>query len=206
MPNPTTDQLDVIANALARAHAYCPADVDDLKQEALWGYCQALKRTPHPHSPFAFARTIMQRAMITYYHKHRWHADHETLSAATPAADNDSVDNRLVLGQYLEALESGCGHTARRIAENLITPTDPDVCRFIIAEMTTTQQQLKRTPQGYAFKEVKQIRISKRQLRQALGVTRSQWTRTLKEVRTFTRSWMALNIPQPKRTTNGADR
>lgn len=71
MPNPTQDQLNTIAKSLARNAAYCPADYDDLVQEALFGAYLAFRRFKHPRKPFAFARTIMRRAMISYYNRNQ---------------------------------------------------------------------------------------------------------------------------------------
>lgn len=71
MPNPTQDQLNTLAKSLARTMSYCPADYEDLVQEALFGACLAFRRFKHPRRPFAFARTIMRRAMISYYNRNQ---------------------------------------------------------------------------------------------------------------------------------------
>ena len=200
MPKPTQEQLNTIAHSLARRLAYTPADIDDLVQEALWGLHQAYHyQHRKPRKDFAFARTVMHRAIITYYNKRRLQPPLEPLLPGTPiplpprCTEGDRIDNEIVLHQYFDALECGCGRTARLIAENLIAPSDPVICEYIIKEVAQKQRLAKNKRHRTQVRAFKHIRLSQRQIREALGFTRSQFTTTLQEVRKFTRGWLAIS-------------
>jgi len=213
MLDPTQQQLNIIAKALARHMAYCPADIDDLVQEALLSAHQAFQRF-RPHKPFAFARTVMQRSILTYYRKHYWHTTHETLATAYPShirldettTPLNDVEHKITMQQYFDALECGCGGTARLVAENMVAPRDAVICEYIFKEVAYKQQLIRKNhkqPQHKGKRHhtpgVARIRLSQRQLREALGFTRVKWARTVQEIRRFTRGWLALQNKDEKK-------
>ncbi len=183
---PSHDELRVLAASLARNLARQPADIDDLMQEGLWSAYRCLARTKDPKKPFALARTVMQRAMITYY-AGGWrrsgarYREHIPLPAGADGSHNpvDGWNGALDLRQYLHELEQEFGITARQMAENLITPRHPVYCQLLHDKARRTNRT---------------IRPSNKQLRQSLKLTRKQWKNTLRVVRVFTRTWLATYL------------
>ena len=180
---PTSQELGILARALAIRMAHNPTDVDDLSQEALLWCHNTFRRTPKPTKPFALARTVMQRAMITYYHKpcHRKAQHEEPLSAHTEhmlVPTYNASDDKLYFEQYFGALESMLGPMARRVAEDLLAPSSEEFCEFIIKE--TKQKNLRKT------------RITSQQLRRALGIKRSEWATIMRGIKGFTRTWLSI--------------
>ncbi len=192
MLKPTTSQLNVLATSLARKYAQATHEQDDLVQEGLWAYTKAVRRTRHPNKPFAFARTVMQRAMISYYHTVSQRIpDTEQLypNTAVIYTTHTTIDERLWLEQYLEALESQHGSRIRTVAANLVDPTDKRVRSYILKEVRAKQRAQRR---GVAVRGIHQIRLSQRQVREALGYTTTEWRVVMNILQTFTTQWLHL--------------
>ena len=131
----------------------------------------------------------MQRAMISYHHTvSQRHPETEQLYPNT-ATTHTTIEERLWLEQYLSALESQYGTRVRTVAENLVDPTDKIVCAYIIKESQTKQRAQRR---GVAVRGVRQIRLSRRQVQEALGYTTKEWRTIMTTIRTFTLQWMRL--------------
>lgn len=112
----------------------------------------------------------------------------EPLSPALPAPDRQL--EVLELDEYLAALERRLGPTARRVAENLISPVDPACCASIMAEIRSKQRRRAAgdaRPRGCA----RTIRISNRMVRVGLRLSPREWRDQLARVRAFTREWLA---------------
>jgi hypothetical protein len=111
--------------------------------------------------------------------------------------DGSGEQQELLLEQYFTALERACGAQARRVAENLVSPTDPECCRHILDEVNRKRQRQlacdreksrrRKTPPRGAKRH---IRLSQRLVREALGLSKSQWMQQLSAVRQFTRQWV----------------
>ena len=97
---------------------------------------------------------------------------------------------------YFNALERKCGSTARLMVENLLMPNG-ECCRKILEEVRgkqEAQQKLgKRTaaarrhqPRGVK----KEIRISHRLVRDALGISPTEWVRHMNAIKEFTAAWI----------------
>ncbi|KKL45090.1 hypothetical protein LCGC14_2359130, partial [marine sediment metagenome] len=151
--SPTHKELSIIATSLAHQmvrNSVATIDTEDLIQEGLSWAHKGFQQTPSPRKPYAFARTIMQWGMRSYYNKHdtktRYGVTEESLvetsafHAACHVNIETELEERLVLEQYYSALECTHGHMARRIAENLVTPSDKDLCVYVIEESARLEQ------------------------------------------------------------------
>jgi hypothetical protein len=201
---PTPEELTAeeqinLAKALATRMAYDPADVDDLSQEALLKYIRSNRA--HAHKPFPFARTVMQRAIVSYYRSQKLRPPHLSMSALSTEQLRQvshsnvfaAIEDKALLEQYLLAVESGMGPLARRAAENLINPKDPNYCKRIIKK--THRKKIRRTVNG-----------SPLQLRRALGLkNRTQWAKLIRELREFTHLWLTLPNTAEDREGNHID-
>jgi len=180
-------ELDVLATSLARRYARNPDDVEDLKQEGLWAWVQAMRRGHIPQQPHAFARTVMQRRMLLYYKRLA------TLPAGDPLpydlADEDSnpLDNRLDLECYFHALEVEHSLQARRVVENLIAATDPQYCRELLGAQWAKQLAHANHQHVTGLHKVRPSPVS---LRRSLGLDPVRWRILLADIQEFTRQWM----------------
>lgn len=195
----THTEQQKLARSLATRIAHTEADIDDLMQEGLWSLHRMLKRIPKPTKPFAFARTVMQRSMYTYYSgKWRGTGARYDIRPTTCLEDyhhrcttdpRSQLDDRLELEHFFQSLEAICGPLHRHIAENLISPCDPTYCRALIKSAT---QRSRAKRKGLVGKGVTHIRISRQQLRNTLGLTGTTWREVMMEIRTFTTHWLAI--------------
>lgn len=182
---PTVEQTKVLASALARKLAHQPADVDDLVQEGLLSWHYRVKRKPAPRKPFALARTVMQRAMFTYYRGRwcrsgaRYREDVGLDFAPTEKVTQEpgqQWDDAINLNMYLTSLEVNLGTRARFVAENMIMPRDLFYCRAL--DTTATRERRKHlTP-------------TKQELCHVAGLDRKQWVVLLEQIREFTALWL----------------
>ncbi len=195
---PTLTELTRLAHALAYKTARQQADVDDLVQEGLWSARRMLLRIRNPNKPYALCRTIMQRAMITYYAGGwrgtgvRYRQDYP-LTAAPPSRTTldpqDRLDNKIDMEGYFSGLQSECGALARTIAENLITPKEPVYIQQL-REAAEHKAKVLRRRSG-VVQNVKRLRPSHKQLRMALDLERPAWQEVLKRIRHYTARWLA---------------
>ena len=104
------------------------------------------------------------------------------------------------LDDYFTALERTCGHTARLMVENLLAPTG-ECCARILDEVrgkVDQQKRFKRRPartrrhQPRGVK--KEIRISQRIVRDALGISPTEWCRNMERIRDFTQRWLGKSV------------
>jgi len=194
-------QMQPLARNLARRYALSPDEEDDLVQEAMWSlYCE-LKRTDlsRMRKPHAFARAVMRHAVLSAVRRNYRCAEREVVvSDLSPRAvtgaladrrDNEVVAlNAVTLENYLVALEGCCGVLARKIVTNLLAPTSPEVCTFIIREAERKRRRSIRT--GAHLRGIKRLRISRCQVRMALGLRGQQWSKQLRAIRAFTAQWL----------------
>jgi hypothetical protein len=195
---PTLKELTKLAHALAFNVARQQADVDDLVQEGLWSARRMLLRIRHPNKPYALCRTIMQRAMITYYAGGwrgtgvRYRQDFP-LTAAPPNRTmldtQDRLDNKIDMEGYFSGLQAEYGLLARIIAENLITPKEPVYIQQL-REAAEHKAKVLRRCSG-VVQNVKRLRPSHKQLRMALDLERPAWQEVLKHIRHYTARWLA---------------
>lgn len=192
------------ARMIATREAHTPDDVDDLVQVALFAYHKALVRQRKERfsvqNPRAFAATTCCRAIRGYYHAQReWQGRGEpnkalALDDVVLPSDGQQVE-MFELQDYFSALERDCGARARLIVENLIMPFGD--CSAKILEEVRRKQQLqqacrRKRERRHQPRGVKRtIRLSPRVVRDALGITPTEWTRTMRTVRDFTRGWLA---------------
>lgn len=195
--------LSRLAHSLARGFTHNDADIDDLVQEALWSFERRLRamRTP-PNNPWAFAKTSMSRIMMCYIngdtrHTGARHNPRPMVDIDYAGVQTDPWDQliaELDLERYLNQLEVNCGPTARRVAENLLEPCDPCYCEALMA---SNQKKMRQKRRGQSVRGVHKIRVSHKELRQALGLERKQWHEVLQQVRTFTTGWLSWTSTQP---------
>lgn len=185
---PTYTETVTLARSLAYHAAQQPADVDDLTQEALfaWHNCTQRQRGNDARKPFSLARTVMQFAMFSYYSR-RWSmsgARHraedcfleELPSGYTAVSQAAPNMDRLSLQEYLDALSASCGTMAAYIAKNLLMPQDLWYCRLISDAAQGPGRRRARPTHGH--------------LREALGLTPTEWKHLLQQVRVFTARWL----------------
>lgn len=95
------------------------------------------------------------------------------------------------LDDYFAALSKACGPQARLVAENLIMPRG-ECARAILEEVMDKQARQARprcrAPRPRGVK--KQIRITPRMVRDALGMTPREWATQMGVVRQFTKVWL----------------
>lgn len=115
---------------------------------------------------------------------------------------NGSVDTGeqvelLEMDDYFTALERRCGRTARLMVENLLMPSG-ECCGRILEEVRRKQQAQesfrgrKRAVRRHQPRGVKkEIRISHRLVRDALGISPTEWVRNMERIREFTQGWLA---------------
>lgn len=101
------------------------------------------------------------------------------------------------LEDYFEALERNCGRLARDIVVNLISPCG-ECSKKILAEVerkrrrqhclrSASVEARRKQPRGVQ----NEIRLSQRVVRNALGLTPSEWNRNMTRIKDFTRTWLA---------------
>ncbi len=196
MKKPTVAELTSLARALACNAARQDADIDDLTQEALWSARRRLRKTPVPRNAFALARTVMQRAIITYYAGGwrgtgvRYRQDFPLTEAPpdkTMLDPQGQWDDKIDLDGFLNGLETKHGSLARTVAENLVTPQDPAYCQ-LLRKTATRKTALHR--RGARTHAVKHIKPSHKQLRTAFNLSRIEWHAILLKVRQFAAVWL----------------
>lgn len=212
------DDVIPLARTLARKEAHTPDDIDDLVQVGLFAYHKAEHRYREcgflVQQPWALVRTTLQRAMRGYYWQQREWQQRGELNKAVglelaecggsfgvagldgQRADTGQQVELLELEDYFTALERACGTAARRIVENLLSPSGEcsafildEVRRKRVAQSRFRQHHLNMRHQPRGVK--KAIRISHRLVRDALRITPAEWVRHMNQIREFTRSWIA---------------
>lgn len=213
-------EITPLAKALARREAHHPDDEDDLVQIGLFAYHRAQSAAPI-ESPFAHARTVLQRAMWGFYSstgakfdeqsfvqlpdesdrltqasRRYLHIQRGIAVAAFAGLDGQAQDGTqaelLELEDYFAALEQNCGRRARDIAVNLVSPTG-ECSRRILEEAARKQriQQRMRGSRNQPRGVQNEIRLSQRTVRLALGLSASEWSREMNQIKTFTRTWLS---------------
>lgn len=180
-----------LARVLARGLARTPTDVDDLVQEALFAVHEALRRTPHPRCLEAFARHVMQRAMWRFYDRRyigdAWQANVDPLDKVQGVGYSTWIEEQVSLDDYFVALERKYGSLVRRVAEQLFAPSGPTAA-YILAEI---QPGANRQKHGLPPRrqQVRNVRLSRRQVRRSLNISPKRWRLVITQVETFTRDW-----------------
>lgn len=111
--------------------------------------------------------------------------------------DDGTQDELFALPDYFMALERACGPLARRMVENLLMPSGDCAARILAEVQAKTETQQRHARRGRAARRhqprgvKREIRISHRVVRDAMGLSASEWTRTMVHVRTFTRAWLS---------------
>lgn len=154
-------QFTDLAQTLARKEAWQPADADDLVQEGLIALDRALRKTT-PEKPYAFARTVMQRAMqksLAAYHRGPppgfWVELGDMLDPVT--VENGEQEGLIDFASYFASLERVYGTEARTIAESLLA----------------------------------RVEGGENHVRERLGFSKARWGDALVQIRTFTEAWLA---------------
>lgn len=100
---------------------------------------------------------------------------------------------RFHLEEFFRLLEARHGALARKVAENLLYPSDPLACQRILSEVrrkeqarSTSRKRKNRLPRGVE----REIRLSHRLIRQALGLSHAEWSKQLAVVREFAGFWL----------------
>lgn len=208
----TLERVMPLARSLATREAHREADADDLMQVGLFEYHRTIQRcsaTDVAH-PTAFARTVLLRAMRTYYHQQReWQRRGEpNLHTALDALDRPSATDLpdasystqaalFSVHSFFDALEQQCGGAARLVAENLFEPRGK-CAEFIVHEArgkATAQKgyqpgATRHQPRGAK----KRVRFSARSVREGLGMSVSEFARQLTIVRAFTQQYFELPV------------
>lgn len=181
---------------MAREEAHCPDDVDDLMQEAclaVWKDRRLLSSS-NPYrstNPCGLATLIMRRAIRSYYWKQReWQGrgepnKHSSLQEAVTAAAPQEESLEI----FYSALEHSAGPLARKVAENLIEVRDAVCIRTIMRECEEKQRRQRRGLSARGAGK-RRIRVSRRMIRESLGLNRHEWQSQLTEVRAFTSHWI----------------
>lgn len=180
---------------MAREEAHCPDDVDDLMQEAclaVWKDSERLTTNNYKlRDRRSLATTIMLRGIRSYYWKQReWQRRgepnkhislQEVVTAAAPQEESLEI--------FYSALEHSAGPMARRVAENLVEVRDVVCIRTIMREC---EEKQRRQRQGLSARGAgkRRIRVSRRMIRESLGLNRHEWQAQLTEVRAFTSHWI----------------
>lgn len=203
---PSNEQLIGLATALARRKARNEADIDDLVQQALWDVHYSCKGEDMPQA-LGLAQTIILRAIRKYYNGEWTRAGGKydptecvslESSGFTRAVDpwaevHDEMDMEL----YFQQLEAVHGPLARKVAENLIQPTDEEYCRYLIKHQRVRER---RRARGEHVRNFKKVTTNRHQLRRALGLNNFRWEILINNIKDFTREWLGLPEPEPKRT------
>lgn len=110
--------------------------------------------------------------------------------------DSGEQAELLEFDDYFNALERTCGCTARLMVENLLMPSG-ECCGRILAEVRRKQESQKsfanrrRASRRHQPRGVKkEVRISHRLVRDALGLSPTEWVRNMERIREFTRTWV----------------
>lgn len=199
-----------LARQLAAKEAHWPEDADDLVQVGLWAYHQALRshqrRQKVVTHPRTLARTILLRAMRGYANHprqrefdraFRFHPQRPDVAVTNqptlhlqepqvrvPGVAAERQLDLLALGDYYQALERACGPLARTVAENLVEPSHPDIWAYV------QQSRKKRRQEGRRGTGKYHVQVTRRAVREGLGLRRSEWHRLLIRIRTFTTEWL----------------
>jgi len=187
-----------IARSLARRVARLEADEEALIQVALFSYHKA---TTKPYTdaapmdrPYAFARTVLYRAMRRYY------ARPTAMDDASSIEEDDVLDlsaarqaDLLDFDDYFDALERAHGAVARQVAENLLAPSGACAGNILnsASNRAAKRAALPKREQIHAPRGcTRRVRLSADGVRQGLGLSAVTWNRTLADVREFTRAWL----------------
>lgn len=196
-PTPTVEDFLPLASSLARHHAWLPSEEKDLAQEGLISLYLALQKTPAVRDPRGFAITVMSRAMREATDGLGRRALHQ--KGMLPIIEeclttSPDPDDELFLSEYFARVEDCCGSEGRRLAENLVSPTE-DFGDYIITEVEEKQKLLEVDP-SLGLRGTVKVRVSHRQLREALGLSSSRWHELLGAVREVTLSFLQENCPE----------
>lgn len=181
-----------------------PVEPDDLVQEALLWAHKDFARIQRAANPYALARTVMTRAMWRLYHNgaiKRARRFEEPLTpltdvaAITDMSTQTRVTEQIMFDEFLAALERQCGADARRVAENLIRPSEE--CSWSLLSETIQKRRARdwptrrhqTRPRGGALR----ARVSGRMIREGLGYSSNRWMRLMRAVKEFTVTWVAAN-------------
>ena len=188
--------MQPLAEALGRRYAPVdPAERDDLIQFALYELHLAQQKVGALRKPYAFGRMVLQHAMMSMVR--RAAKQRETplddimlpdVTKALPAVQS-SADEDIALQDYFTALERTHGTLARSIAENLCSPRDERVCRFLVEDTVTRAVRAQRA--GIRPRGLRRIRVTRHKVRVALGVDKGNWARQMRVIKGFTRDWLA---------------
>lgn len=194
-----------LARKIARRIAWTPSDEEDLVQEGILALHKALQKTPTPEEPAGFASVVLSRAMREYYPKRKGDGslppsfdllfdspslNDPDISLSGLSASAGAIDplDDLDIAEYLADLESRCGRQARWAAQNLIAPGE-QFGGWLLIELAEKQKQMAADP-SIRRRGTETIRISHRQIQEALGLSVPRWTKLLEEIRKFTREWL----------------
>lgn len=101
------------------------------------------------------------------------------------------------LEDYFVALERECGSVAKTIVVNLISPCGQCGKRILdeAKRKQLMQHRLKSASRAARRSQPRgvqnEIRLSQRVVRNALGLSASEWNRNMTKIKEFTRSWLA---------------
>lgn len=198
-PDPHIPDFTPLAQTLALRISPWPDEREDLVQAALWALVEAWRRADRIDTPYGFAKRVMRCEMLDQ--RVRGLRQEKRTVPLTPPAPHakaltpvpvvhSNPDADLLLQQYLQALEGGCGTTARLIAETLLTP-GPTFGEYVLAEVRRKSQRAGGRPaRGIKVR----VRWSQRTVRQALHLRPRQWEKEMAAIRQFTRQWLARQV------------
>lgn len=178
--------LQPLALSLARRYAYNPADVDDLQQVGLFAAHRARQQLRKARQPRALARVIMRRAMSDYYDAH---GNRRFAFDAVVLRDDDRVTAQThLLTEYFEDLERACGTGARRIAQQLVSPSGA-TAEAILRDAEQRRRRARRSKRAVrGFRHT--LPVTRETIRTSLRLAPERWAREMERIRSFTRQWL----------------
>lgn len=167
---PSLDEITPLARSLARRIAHRADDIDDLIQVAMFAYHTetAADRRRRVRNKWSLAKTILHRAMLSYYYTFRTDGSLRVQQQRAEwrfsepidlfnfrcrldgQAEDAPLDVLHELADYFVALEAACGPTARIMIQNLLEPNDPCIAGYILAE-SRDKQMSRGTPEAKAI-------------------------------------------------------
>jgi len=187
---PPVEEFLPLARRMAEELAWNPSDQDDLIQEGLLQLHVALSRVAKVEKPLRFARKVLLRSMMALWRPGKSPDLFFSVPVPplTPTVPSPTPLDSLWFGEYLEGLESALGEEYREIAEELLFPGEW-FGGFVLEEVEKKCRQREEDP-SRQLRGVEKIRISQRQLQEALGLSIPLWQETVEQIRSWTFEWL----------------
>lgn len=176
-----------LAWTLANKQAF---DQEDCFQEALFALHAALLKTPKPENPFAFARTVIQRAILNHATKPSVRRFETADKFGQEHVSWCYQEHSFMEGEFLRFLEKKHGPQARAIAEALLGTQQDRRAGDDRSGKDRRHLGGRITDRRHGERRCGERRTNSiRRVRMKSGLSEWRFQKILDRIRSFTREW-----------------